>query len=114
MSTHRWGPISRRLHGRRGVPRTPSRIRNPARRQGYGANAIRLQVEEARRGAEHPTQAKSQMEEVLFAPPLSQPKRHQRMFRQLKAFQGVATRSDRVAANFLAAVCIAATFSYWL
>jgi transposase len=32
----------------------------------------------------------------------------------LKDFRRVATRYDRNATNFLAAVCIAATVSYWL
>ena len=32
----------------------------------------------------------------------------------LKEFRRVATRYDRLAINFMAAVCIAATVSYWL
>jgi transposase len=36
------------------------------------------------------------------------------MFCRLKDFRRVAMRYDRNAANFLAAVCIAATVSYWL
>ena len=38
----------------------------------------------------------------------------ERMFCRLKDFRRVATRYDRLAANFLAAVCLAATVSYWL
>jgi transposase len=38
----------------------------------------------------------------------------ERMFCRLKDFRRIATRYDRNAANFLAAVCIAATVSYWL
>ena len=38
----------------------------------------------------------------------------ERMFCRLKDFRRVATRYDRNAPNFLAAVCIAATVSYWL
>jgi transposase len=38
----------------------------------------------------------------------------ERMFCRLKDFRRVATRYDRNAINFLAAVCIAATVSYWL
>jgi transposase len=38
----------------------------------------------------------------------------ERMFCRLKDFRRVATRYDRNAVNFLAAVCIAATVSYWL
>jgi transposase len=38
----------------------------------------------------------------------------ERMFCRLKDFRRIATRYDRLATNFLAAVCIAATVSYWL
>jgi transposase len=38
----------------------------------------------------------------------------ERMFSRLKDFRRIATRYDRLAHNFLAAVCLAATVSYWL
>ncbi len=38
----------------------------------------------------------------------------ERMFCRLKGFRRVATRYDRNTVNFLVAVCIAATVSYWL
>ena len=38
----------------------------------------------------------------------------QRLFCRLKDFRRMATRYDRNADNFLAAVCIAAVVSYWL
>ena len=38
----------------------------------------------------------------------------ERMFCRLKDFRRVATRYDRNVVNFLAAVCLAATVSYWL
>ena len=38
----------------------------------------------------------------------------ERMFCRLKDFRRVATRYDRLATDYLAAVCIAATVSYWL
>jgi transposase len=38
----------------------------------------------------------------------------ERRFCRLKNFRRVATPYDRNAANFLAAVCIAATVAYWL
>ena len=38
----------------------------------------------------------------------------ERCFCRLKDFRRIATRYDRNAVNFLAAVCIAATVSYWL
>jgi transposase len=37
-----------------------------------------------------------------------------RMFRRLKDLRRIATRHDRLATNFLATVCLAAIFSYWL
>jgi transposase len=36
------------------------------------------------------------------------------MFCRLKDFRRIATRDDRNATNFLAAICIAATVSFWL
>jgi transposase len=38
----------------------------------------------------------------------------ERMFCPIKKFRRIATRYDRLARNFLAAVCIAATGCYWL
>jgi transposase len=38
----------------------------------------------------------------------------ERMFGRLKDFRRIATRYDRLAQNYLAAVCLAATVSYWL
>ena len=38
----------------------------------------------------------------------------ERMFGRLKDFRRIATRYDRKAQNFLAAICIAAVVSYWL
>lgn len=38
----------------------------------------------------------------------------ERMFSRLKDSRRIATRYDKLAVNFLAAVCLAATVSYWL
>jgi transposase len=38
----------------------------------------------------------------------------ERMFGRLKDFRRIATRYDRLAHNFLAAVCLVATLCYWL
>ena len=38
----------------------------------------------------------------------------ERMFCRLKDFRRIATRYDRLAINYLAAVCLAATVCYWL
>jgi len=54
------------------------------------------------------------VEELLLAIPLSQPQRHRAHVLPPEDFRRVATRYDRNAVNFLAAVCIAAAVSYWL
>ena len=38
----------------------------------------------------------------------------ERMFCRLKDFRRIATRYDKLAANFLSAIHLAATVSYWL
>ena len=38
----------------------------------------------------------------------------ERMFCRLKDFRRIATRYDKLATNFMAAICLAATVSYWL
>ena len=38
----------------------------------------------------------------------------ERMFGRLKDFRRIATRYDRLARNYLAAICLAATICYWL
>jgi transposase len=38
----------------------------------------------------------------------------ERMFDRLKDFRRIATRYDKLAANFLATVHLAATINYWL
>ena len=38
----------------------------------------------------------------------------ERMFCRLKDFRRIATRYDKLARNFLAAICLVATVCYWL
>jgi transposase len=38
----------------------------------------------------------------------------ERVFGRLKDFRRIATRYDRLAVNFLAAICLAAAICYWL
>ena len=38
----------------------------------------------------------------------------ERMFGRIKDFRRIATRYDRLALNFLAAICLVATICYWL
>lgn len=82
--------------------------------KGYDSNAIRSQVRDRGAWANIPPKANRKWKNV-FSPFLYRGRNAiERMFCRLKDFRRVATRYDRNAANFLAAVCIAATVSYWL
>ena len=82
--------------------------------KGYDSNAIRRQVEERDAMANIPPKANRKWKNC-FSPFLYRNRNAiERMFCRLKDFRRVATRYDRSAVNFLAAVCIAATVSYWL
>lgn len=67
-----------------------------------------------RRFRQHPAEGKPEVEQLLLAAPLLDRNAIERMFCRLKDFRRIATRYDRLATDFLAAVCIAATASYWV
>ena len=82
--------------------------------KGYDSNAIRSQVRDRGAWANIPPKANRKWKNV-FSPFLYRNRNAiERMFCRLKDFRRVATRYDRNAANFLAAICIAETVSYWL
>jgi transposase len=82
--------------------------------KGYDANAIRRQVEDRGAMPNIPPKANRKWKNC-FSPVLYRNRNAiERMFCRLKDFRRVATRYDRNAVNFLAAVSIAATVSYWL
>jgi transposase len=82
--------------------------------KGYDANAIRRQVEERGAIPNIPPKANRNWKNC-FSPFLYRNRNAiERMFCRLKDFRRIATRYDRNAANFLAAVCIAAAICYWL
>src|SRR3954468_8772212 len=82
--------------------------------KGYEANAIRQQVERRGTMPNIPPKANRKWKNC-FSPFLYRNRNAiERMFCRLKDFRRVATRYDRNAVNFLAAVCIAAAVSYWL
>ena len=66
----------RRLHGRGRTARTAARLRHPAWRQRLRRQRHTPPDRGERGRAKHPTQAKPQMEKLLLAIPLSEPKRH--------------------------------------
>jgi transposase len=81
--------------------------------KGYDANAIRRQVANGGAMPNIPPKATRKWKNC-FSPVLHRNRNAiERMFCRSKDFRRVATRYDRNAANFLAAVSIAAAVSYW-
>lgn len=82
--------------------------------KGYDSDAVRRKIE--RRGAAPNIPPKANRRwKNCFSPYLYRDRNAiERSFGRLKDFRRIATRYDRSATNFLAAVCIAATVSYWL
>ena len=82
--------------------------------KGYDSNAIRHKVEGKGAMPNIPPKANRRWKNC-FSPFLYRDRNAiERMFGRLKDFRRIATRYDRSATNFLAAVCLAATVSYWL
>ena len=82
--------------------------------KGYDSDAIRRQVEGMGAMPNIPPRS-NRLWKNCFAPVLYRDRNAiERMFCRLKDFRRIATRYDRLAINFLAAVSIAATVSYWL
>lgn len=110
------GVCSDRQLGREGPLVVRRRIARPAccRRQGSDTHAIRRQVEDSGR---HPTSRPKPpgAGKACFSPVAYRGRNAtERMLCRLKEFRRIATRYDRLAANYFAAVCLAATVSYLL
>ena len=82
--------------------------------KGYDSDAVRRKIEAA--GAAPNIQPKTNRRwKCCFSPALYRDRNAiERMFGRIKDFRRVATRYDRLAQNFLAAVCLVATICYWL
>jgi transposase len=82
--------------------------------KGYDTDAIRRRIETNTTMPNIPARSNRRWK-PCFSPVLYRSRNAiERMFCRLKDFRRVATRYDRLATNFMAAVCIAATVSYWL
>jgi transposase len=82
--------------------------------KGYDTDALRRRVE-ANGTLPNISPKENRLWKNCFSPFLYRARNAvERMFCRLKDFRRVATRYDRLATNFLAAVCLAATVSYWL
>jgi transposase len=82
--------------------------------KGYDSDAIRRRVEAKGAMPNIPPKANRRWK-PCFSPFLYRNRNAiERMFRRLRDYRRIATRYDRLARNFLAAVCLAATVSYWI
>ena len=82
--------------------------------KGYDTDIIRRQIEATGAAPNIPPKI-NRRRKPCFSPALYRRRNAiERMFCRLKDFRRVATRYDRLASNYLAAVCLAATVSYWL
>jgi transposase len=97
-----------RLHRWSGSARRDTTFRDPARRQGYDSDAIRRQVEGNGAMPNISRKANRHWKNCLLPVFYRSRNAIERMFCRLKDFRRIATIHDRLAINFLAAVCIAA------
>jgi transposase len=82
--------------------------------KGYDSNALRQKIRQRNALANIPPKS-NRKRKLAFSPGLYRYRNAiERMFCRLKDFRRIATRYDRKATNFLAAVCIAAAICYWL
>ena len=82
--------------------------------KGYDSAAVRRKIEEAGAAPNIPPRANKRWKNC-FSPYLYRNRNViEGMFGRLKDFRRIATRYDRSATNFMAAVHIAATVVYWL
>jgi transposase len=82
--------------------------------KGYDSDGVRQKIKARGALANIPPKT-NRRDKLCFSPFLYRDRNAiERMFCRLKDFRRIATRYDRNAVNFLAAVCLAATVSYWL
>lgn len=82
--------------------------------KGYDSNAVRQKIESRGAAPNIPPKANRRWKNC-FSPVLyKQRNAIERMFGRLKDFRRIATRYDKLAQNFLAAVHLAAAICYWL
>ncbi len=104
------------MHNRSGVAAADAAIVDPSlpRDKGYDSDALRRLIEAKGAMPNIPPKVNRRWKNS-FSPVLYRHRNAiERMFCRLKDFRRIATRYDRLARNVLAAVCLAATVSYWL
>ena len=82
--------------------------------KGYDSNAVRQKIEDMGAVPNIPPKSNRRWKNC-FSPALYKNRNAiERMFGRIKDFRRIATRYDKLARNFLAAVCLVATVCYWL
>ena len=82
--------------------------------KGYDSNAVRHKIESKGAAPNIPPKVNRRWKNC-FSPYLYRDRNAiERMFGRIKDFRRIATRYDRLATNYLAAVCLVATICYWL
>ncbi len=82
--------------------------------KGYDSDTVRRKIENLGVAPNIPPKSNRRWKNC-FSPVLYRDRNAiERMFGRLKDFRRIATRYDRLAQNFLAAVCLVATICYWL
>ena len=82
--------------------------------KGYDSDVVRRKIESKGAAPNIPPKTNRRWKNC-FSPVLYRNRNAiERMFGRLKDFRRIATRYDRLAQNFLAALCLAATVCYWL
>jgi len=82
--------------------------------KGYDSDAVRRKIESKGAAPNIPSKVNRRWKSCFSAVLYRHRNAIERMFGRLKDFRRIATRYDRLARNFLAAVCLAATVCYWL
>jgi transposase len=82
--------------------------------KGYDSDAVRRKIQCKGAAPNIPPKANRRWKDCLSPFLYRDCNAIERMFGRLKDFRRIATRYDRLAVNFLAAVCLAATICYWL
>ena len=82
--------------------------------KGYDSNAVRRKIEAMGAAPNIPPKI-NRVWKPCFSPALYRDRNAiERMFGRIKDFRRIATRYDRLAQNFLAAIHLVATICYWL
>ncbi len=82
--------------------------------KGYDSNAVRRKIGDMGAAPNIPPKA-NRVWKNCVSPYLYRDRNAiERMFSRIKDFRRIATRYDKLAQNYLAAVCLVATICYWL